>query len=41
MRVFGQQFRIGNTPLVHLQRLGKDLNAKIFAKVEGPLRGIR
>ncbi|HOD48557.1 MAG TPA: cysteine synthase A, partial [Candidatus Hydrogenedentes bacterium] len=28
-------FSIGNTPLVHLQRLGKDLNAKIFAKVEG------
>ena len=36
MRVFeDNSFSIGNTPLVHLQRLGKDLNAKIFAKVEG------
>ena len=36
MRFFeDNSFSIGNTPLVHLQRLGKDLNAKIFAKVEG------
>lgn len=27
-------FSIGNTPLVHLQNLGKGLKAKVFAKVE-------
>lgn len=36
MRVFDDNsFSIGNTPLVHLQRLGKGLKANIFGKVEG------
>ncbi|MFO7974974.1 MAG: cysteine synthase A [Candidatus Hydrogenedentota bacterium] len=36
MRVFeDNSFSIGNTPLVHLKKLGKGLNAKIFGKIEG------
>ncbi len=36
MRVFDDNsFSIGNTPLIHLQRLGQGLHASIFAKVEG------
>lgn len=36
MRVFDDNsFSIGNTPLVHLQRLGKGLKADVFGKVEG------
>jgi cysteine synthase A len=36
MRVFDDNsFSIGNTPLVHLQRLGKGLKANVFGKVEG------
>ena len=36
MRVFDDaSLSIGNTPLVHLARLGKGLKAKIYAKVEG------
>lgn len=35
MRVFeDNSFSIGNTPLVHLQRLGKGLKAAVFGKVE-------
>lgn len=35
MKVFSDaSYSIGNTPLVHLQNLGKGLNAKIFGKVE-------
>jgi len=37
MRVFeDNSFSIGNTPLIHLQRLGQGLHASIFGKVEGP-----
>lgn len=36
MRVYDDNsFSIGNTPLVHLQRLGQGLQARIFGKVEG------
>lgn len=36
MRVFEDaSYSIGNTPLVHLQRLGKGLKANVFGKVEG------
>ncbi len=36
MNVFPDASRsIGNTPMVHLQKLGKGLKAKIYAKVEG------
>lgn len=36
MRVFDDNsFSIGNTPLVHLQKLGKGLKANVFGKVEG------
>jgi cysteine synthase A len=36
MRVFeDNSFSIGNTPLVHLQQLGKGLKANVFGKVEG------
>ncbi|HOF39377.1 MAG TPA: cysteine synthase A [Candidatus Hydrogenedentes bacterium] len=36
MRVYDDNsFSIGNTPLVHLQRLGQGLPARIFGKVEG------
>ncbi|HNV22031.1 MAG: cysteine synthase A [Candidatus Hydrogenedentes bacterium] len=36
MRVFeDNSFSIGNTPLIHLQRLGQGLHASIFGKVEG------
>jgi cysteine synthase len=35
-RIFEDNSRsIGGTPLVHLRRLGRDLNARILAKVEG------
>ncbi|MBX7258240.1 MAG: cysteine synthase A [Candidatus Hydrogenedentes bacterium] len=36
MRVYDDaSFSIGNTPLVHLQRIGKGLKAKILGKIEG------
>ena len=35
-RIFSDNSRsIGSTPLVHLQRLGRDLNARILGKIEG------
>jgi cysteine synthase A len=36
MRVFDDNsFSIGNTPLIHLQKLGKGLKAKVLGKIEG------
>ena len=36
MRVYeDNSFSIGNTPLIHLQKLGKGLGAKVLGKVEG------
>ncbi|MDZ4858007.1 MAG: cysteine synthase A [Candidatus Hydrogenedentes bacterium] len=36
MRVFeDNSFSIGNTPLIHLQKLGKGLGAKVLGKIEG------
>jgi cysteine synthase A len=36
MRVFeDSSYSIGNTPIVHLQRLGKGLKANVFGKIEG------
>jgi cysteine synthase A len=35
-RIFSDNSRsIGSTPLIHLQRLGRDLNARILGKIEG------
>lgn len=36
MRVFSDaSYSIGNTPLIHLQKLGKGVSAKVLGKVEG------